>query len=203
MDRALLQAFIIQSEKLEGKEYLLSKIAYGTAPTIKEIKASSLLSFTTKGRNLYQLWEKLKFEVCRELDLNFFELKHSHEKSVILFYKAHMLNHLLDNEKIRLFLKEAGYDEGLTLVQKLELLKVHYSHGCPHEIGVFLGIPVEDVQGFIRHKGDKSLFCSYWKVYHDPQRAKSLFQGFDNAKMSVINSMIDFDVFRKKPAEAV
>lgn len=52
MDKALLQVFITQLNKLDGKEYLLSTIAYWTAPTLKGMKPSSLMSFSTKGRNL-------------------------------------------------------------------------------------------------------------------------------------------------------
>lgn len=35
----------------------------------------------------------------------------------------------------------------------------------PHEIGLFLSYPPEDVRGFIEHKGHESKCEGCWKVY--------------------------------------
>ena len=48
----------------------------------------------------------------------------------------------------------------------------------PHEIGVFLGYPLDDVKGFIRHKGRNYTYCGCWKCYGDPQAARRRFEGF-------------------------
>ena len=48
----------------------------------------------------------------------------------------------------------------------------------PHEIGVFLGYPLDDVKGFIRHKGRNYTYCGCWKCYSDPQAARRRFEGF-------------------------
>ena len=48
----------------------------------------------------------------------------------------------------------------------------------PHEIGLFLGYPVEDVSGFIRYHAKKSKFHDYWKVYGDEAEARRLFAQF-------------------------
>lgn len=44
----------------------------------------------------------------------------------------------------------------------------------PHEIGVFLGYPLEDVVGFIRNRGRNYTCCGYWKAYGDRRRHKSV-----------------------------
>ena len=54
--------------------------------------------------------------------------------------------------------------------------------GFPHEIGLFLGYPLCDVQGFIRHAGRHCKCCGYWKVYGDEAEAQSLFQKFDRCR---------------------
>ena len=41
-------------------------------------------------------------------------------------------------------------------------MKDHLSF--PHELGLLLGYPVEDVLGFIRNEGRNYLYCGYWKV---------------------------------------
>ena len=43
----------------------------------------------------------------------------------------------------------------------------------PHEIGLFLGYPPEDVEGFIARQRTKCVGC--WKVYGDTERAQRLF----------------------------
>ena len=50
--------------------------------------------------------------------------------------------------------------------------------GIPHEIGVFLGYPLDDVKGFIRHKGRDYTFCGCWKCYGDPQAARRRFERY-------------------------
>jgi hypothetical protein len=100
-----------------------------------------------------------------------------------------MLEKHIFSKKSREFLVSMGYDEFMTLEQSLHYLSMRFENMCPHEIGVFLGIPLMDVLGFIEHKGDKYLFCRYWKVYHNPQRARSMFQQFDRAKINVMNSI--------------
>ena len=48
----------------------------------------------------------------------------------------------------------------------------------PHEIGLFLGYPPEDVEGFICHKGMNCKICGYWKVYGDAEAARKRFDQF-------------------------
>ena len=46
----------------------------------------------------------------------------------------------------------------------------------PHEIGLFLGYPFEDVMGFIENKGENYLCSGCWKVYSCEQDARVLLQ---------------------------
>jgi hypothetical protein len=61
-------------------------------------------------------------------------------------------------------------------------LQTKYQVGCPHEIGIFLGIPLPDVLGFIRNRGKKALVSGCWKVYHDPASKLALFSRYQEAK---------------------
>jgi len=202
LDKSLLREFFIQLNKLEEREYFLSMVAYGTAPTQKGMKPSSLMSFSKKGRNLFQLWEKYKYEVGAVLNLDFFILKETSDHRLILFYNSGKLKKHIFSRESREFLKMIGYKECMTLDQSLQLLKIRFEGICPHEIGVFLGIPIEDILGFIKHKGDKCLFCSYWKVYHNPESARALFKCYDIAKINVIYSIINVDAFGRATVEA-
>lgn len=48
----------------------------------------------------------------------------------------------------------------------------------PHEIGLFLGYPVEDVKGFIENKASCAKCVGYWKVYGDEEKAQKLFNQY-------------------------
>ena len=79
-------------------------------------------------------------------------------------------------------MSEFGYDVEDTeacidcLRKKLEIIKS--SKDFPHEIGLFLGYPVEDVKGFIKHKGECSKCIGCWKVYGDVQKAEDTFDRY-------------------------
>lgn len=45
----------------------------------------------------------------------------------------------------------------------------------PHEIGLFLGYPPEDVRGFIENGSDGCKCTGYWKVYGDARAAQEMF----------------------------
>ena len=48
----------------------------------------------------------------------------------------------------------------------------------PHEIGIALGYPPEDIEGFKRYKGRNFKCCGYWKVYGNAERAQKLFEAY-------------------------
>ena len=48
----------------------------------------------------------------------------------------------------------------------------------PHEIGLFLGYPPEDVRGFILHKGNCCKYSGCWKVYGNEEKAAKEFAKF-------------------------
>jgi hypothetical protein len=49
----------------------------------------------------------------------------------------------------------------------------------PHEIGLFLGYPLEDVVGFIENSGQNCICTGCWKVYHNEDEARKLFERYD------------------------
>ena len=48
----------------------------------------------------------------------------------------------------------------------------------PHEVGLFLSYPPEDVKGFIDHRTNNFKCAGLWKVYGDEARAEELFRKF-------------------------
>lgn len=171
-------------------DYLLSTIAYSVAPTLKGQKPSNLITFSNNRRNLLGLWSKHKGEVIKTLGLNYYELYQNDERCVVLFYNAVMLNEYVFNNNNIIFLKEYGYSYRMDLLECLNQLKERFNYNCPHELGIFLGIPLEDVKGFIVNEGKRCLMCKYWKVYDNIKDAKCTFQTYDQVKMNMMESLI-------------
>lgn len=76
-------------------------------------------------------------------------------------------------------MEKSGYkvgSPGKCLAQLINRLK-----DCdkfPHEIGLFLGYPPEDVYGFINNKTCDCKYVGFWKVYSNLDEAKRTFAKF-------------------------
>ena len=51
----------------------------------------------------------------------------------------------------------------------------------PHELGLLLGYPAEDVRGFMGIGYKKCLYTGYWKVYEKAEEKIALFSEYDRA----------------------
>ena len=99
---------------------------------------------------------------------------------LIYLYRAGWLRQILAKPSIRAFLRQMGYQAEAGCGGLLEQLsrRLCLEQEFPHEIGVFLGYPLEDVVGFIQHQGRDFTYCGYWKVYGDPEEARRRFDQY-------------------------
>lgn len=175
---------------LADRDYLLAKIAYEAAPTITGIKPASLVTFCRHERNICDLWGKHQSEADTVWGCRHCELKKTASYTLVLFYNRGLLGPLITAADNQEFLKDLGYEAGITLEQLLPALATKLaSEAFPHELGLLLGIPRDDVAAFIANRGADCLFCGYWKVYNNPARARSLFRQYDAAKRLVMDGI--------------
>jgi hypothetical protein len=109
------------------------------------------------------------------------------DRSVILFiYKADLLALCLSHDDTACFLEGMGYDCGSDFPDGcVRTLKERFKLSMPHEIGVFLGYPLDDVKGFIENGGRGSKATCYWKVYGDESYARRKFDEYRKAETDV------------------
>lgn len=95
-------------------------------------------------------------------------------------YRPAELERDFEDPQCRQLLDDLGY-EGLSIEQSITRLRIKLQHGeeFPHEVGLFLGYPAEDVRGFIEERADRCKCTGCWKVYGDVQAAKELFARYD------------------------
>ena len=114
------------------------------------------------------------------------------QRSLMLFYRAEWLEESLRDPMAKKILRENGYPEVGSLDALLDHLtyRVGLHQGFPHEIGLFLGYPPEDVDGFIRHGGKDSKLSGYWKVYGNTAQAEETFALYDRCR-AVLSDLLE------------
>lgn len=106
---------------------------------------------------------------------------------LVFVFRPALLEQCLHSPRPRAFLQGCGYDTASPSAMLNELF-FRLEHGSlfPHEVGLFLGYPIEDVEGFIRHRGKHYLFSGYWKVYFDPDARAQLFERYDSVHRELL-----------------
>ncbi len=152
-------------------------LAFHGAPTLEGIKPGSLISFNKQRIKNCQAILK-QYKTCMECKgIYFFVLSETSNWLLLFIYRKNALTEIINNKDVQDFLEFYGYVNIRTLNQYLRYLKIRMSlqKGFPHEIGVFLGYPLEDVKGFIENSGRHFKMSGLWKVYSDTKRAEKLF----------------------------
>ena len=141
-------------------------LIFHCSPTLASLKMASLFSFDYQTEE--ELMENLTYwnEEMREKGISLILMRKKKQNALIYVYRRSRLEVTLKEQEIRRFLQDYGYGE-MGVEQSLEHLRerLQRQNGFPHEIGVFLGYPLEDVVGFIRNKGKDFLISGLWKVY--------------------------------------
>ena len=106
-------------------------------------------------------------------------LRYRQDKALIYVYRPSRLALDLKNAQAKRLLTEKGYcteSSGRAIAGLIHRLKT--SAEFPHEIGLFLGYPPEDVQGFIDNRAEGCKCVGTWKVYGDVKAAERTFCRF-------------------------
>ena len=112
-------------------------------------------------------------------------------RSFVYVYRRNVLSQLFNEAEIRQFLGVYGYQhfDEETLIAKLTH-RIAKCHCFPHEIGLFLGYPLEDVKGFIANGGQNCKSTGYWKVYGNVAESEKKFECFRKC-FSVMSSLFE------------
>lgn len=146
------------------------------APTLAGIKTASLFTCPLESREeLRQAVRRLNRWLCGK-GLRLIPLRFSDTKALLYLYRPDRLRQDLSQETAACLLARQGYEPGCCEKCVVQLAKkLRSREDFPHEIGLFLGYPAEDVRGFME-KGPQCCKCSgCWKVYGDEEAAKQTF----------------------------
>lgn len=159
-----------------------------SSPTLAGIKVASLYSFFPEDELEFPRQYKRLRQFLRSYGLELVILRRcQRNRSWLLYiYRSAALARQLRRNEIRSYLQEAGYQlepgpgSHALCRRAIAVLvrRLREGGGFPHEIGLFLGYPLEDVRGFVEHQGDDYLCRGLWKVYSNPQSAQETFRRF-------------------------
>ncbi|MDE7312554.1 MAG: DUF3793 family protein [Eubacterium sp.] len=161
-----------------------TQLALRCAPLLAGLKPSNLLILKNcQAQALYGLLQNTRFSS--------YELYGTGTETVLLLYADMPLACCLKQPEARAMLWQKGYRD-FSLQALLAGFAARYA-SCrrsggefPHEMGLFLGYPPEDVRGFLENGGNNALYAGYWKVYQNLARKIRLFKSYDKAKACLV-----------------
>ena len=142
------------------------------APTLANLKTGSLFVCPITDRSSFFSSLRSLNELLVPKGLRALPLRIREYSALVYLYRPSRLKKDLEDPAAIKILQDHGYScYGKCLPKLIE--RVRASEEFPHEIGLFLGYPPEDVQGFLDHRPCKCSGC--WKVYGDENKAKKTF----------------------------
>lgn len=149
------------------------------SPTLAGIKTGSLFSCAYSSKTeldqaILQLDQKLTGKGVRVTALRI-----GTQRALIYVYRPSMLEKDVAFWKANGILSRCGYCH-FTADHCVRYLieRLRKNPEFPHEIGLFLGYPAEDVQGFMENRGSAYKCAGVWKVYGNTAAAKEAFWRF-------------------------
>ena len=149
------------------------------SPTLAGIKTGSLFSCPYQSREeLLQTIRHLNRRLVPK-GLRVLPLRCSEGRALIYVFRPDGLKADLADDAARKILEDAGYRSEASDRCVTELIRrLNAQESFPHEIGLFLSYPPEDVQGFIENRAGNCKCVGCWKVYGDEAAAKTQFERF-------------------------
>lgn len=147
------------------------------APTLAGIKSAGLLNYYYADEQIARNELKALNSMLNERGV-YVEALLWREKSVLIYtYRPSHLQKELRQPGALELLAQYGYGN-CDMEQCIKHLKTRLQHyTCfPHEIGIFLGYPLEDVIGFIENEGQNCKCRGLWKVYCNELETTRLFE---------------------------
>ena len=169
--------------------YVEAALARHAAPCLAGIKPANLVSFPSADIE----WCRIYNQRLNGQGIYFMPLCVCEDRAQILVYRKDLLARFCFQPQVAAALQSFGYqpENGLdAIIMRLkERMSVligtrnrHCRDSFPHEIGLFLGYPAEDVMQYVKTGGQNCLLCGYWKVYSNPEQALQVFHRYTECK---------------------
>ena len=149
------------------------------SPTLAGIKTGNLITCSYKTKQEVQSDLRKWNRILTNRHLRIIPLKYMDGKVLLYIYRPAALRRDLMNPKVQKILRACGYQSFTEADCICRLIgRLAGREAFPHEIGVFIGYPPEDVEGFIRNRGEGYKYADAWKIYGDVDTAIRLIRKY-------------------------
>lgn len=161
-------------------------LAWHCAPSLAGIKPADLISWRPPQQEGMPMLGHYAGALARR-GIRLRVLGCRGERLLLLIFRPGRLEACLKTGAVEAMLAQAGYPVGGTVDEMLSHLSRRLARGedFPHEIGLFLGYPPEDVEGFRRHEGRNCKLSGLWKVYGDVEQARKRFEDYHRCRRAL------------------
>lgn len=153
------------------------------APTFAGLKTGNLFRISYADIEVFREELRELNGILKKKGLRAVPVRMTAEFALVYLYRPDFLKRDLGSEEATCLLKSLGY-EPQSVNRSVAFLArmMREKEAFPHEIGLFLGYPPEDVLGFMKssREGVKCVGC--WKVYGDEARARAAFWRFQRCR---------------------
>ena len=160
------------------------------APTLAGLKTGSLFSCPYESREALLAELRALNRELRSRGLRILPLRCGEGRALLYLFRPAELRRDLNRRCAREILSAAGYEPphlGRCLHCLIERLQ--RGEDFPHEIGLFLSYPPEDVRGFIENHARNYKLAGPWKVYGDVAQARQTFEKYRKCTDSYCRSL--------------
>lgn len=179
---------------MSSKDCIEKFLLYNSSLVLAGIKPSVTVTIKKDRENFYDKWIKYGMDFLNKINVKFVSLREGENALILLIYSKEQLQRYILKPNNKEFLIRLGYYDNEDINQYIDKLVERYNkYNCPHELGLFLGIPLEDVKDFMECADKKCLGCGYWKVYNDYNKAKEIFNQYDRIKEHTIHHILKGD----------
>lgn len=151
------------------------------APTLAGLKTANMFSAEYESREEVTAELRRLNAVLVPRGLRIVPMRYMQSRVLLYLYRPEALRRDLESSEAQDILRGCGYAKCERAENCLSCLICKLRHGgeFPHEVGLFLGYPPEDVRGFMENRAAGFKLIGCWKVYGDVDAAREKFKSFE------------------------
>lgn len=149
------------------------------SPTLAGMKPGSMFSCAFRSSKELLDYVRQANRVLVPKGIRVLILKCNEGRALIYVFRPKAVEKVLENQMAVSLLKKMGYTDMRVEPCICQLMgRFQAYEGFPHEVGLFLGYPPEDVLGFIENRACNQKCVGCWKVYGDEAEARKTFDKY-------------------------
>ncbi|MDO4285589.1 MAG: DUF3793 family protein [Eubacteriales bacterium] len=163
-------------------------IVENCSPTLAGIKTGNLFTCSCETQEELRRDVRAFNKTFVPKGLRMIPLRYENKRAMIYLYRPSRLREDFANGDTRELLAQFHYPAAnpdqcvVRLIRRLRKFEEF-----PHEIGLFLGYPPEDVRGFIEQGANRCKCAGFWKVYGDEEKARKTFETYRRCMSDYMN----------------